>query len=118
MRCPHFHFLCCLGFTLFCFSVRHISAEAPIRPKIVFNSTRDGNIEIYMMDTDGKQQVRLTQHPDADFQPVWSPTGEQILSKQTTHKSRRKCLSRLVRSSVCVAGIPQTTIGHYDMGRS
>ena len=23
------------------------------------------------MDTDGRQQVRLTQHPDADFQPVW-----------------------------------------------
>ena len=32
-----------------------------------------------MMDTDGSQQIRLTQHPDADFQPVWSPTGEQIL---------------------------------------
>lgn len=79
MRCPHFHFLCCLGFTLFYFSVCHISAEVPTRPKIVFNSTRDGNTEIYMMDTDGKQQVRLTRHPDADFQPVWSPTGEQIL---------------------------------------
>ena len=72
-------FLCCITFTLLSVSVCHISAEAPTRPKIVFNSTRDGNIEIYVMDTDGKQQVRLTQHPDADFQPVWSPTGEQIL---------------------------------------
>ena len=31
------------------------------------------------MDTDGRQQVRLTRHPDADFQPVWSPTAEHIL---------------------------------------
>ena len=56
-----------------------IWAEAPTRAKIVFNSNRDGNAEIYVMDTDGRQQVRLTQHPDADFQPAWSPTGEKIL---------------------------------------
>ena len=79
MRCPYFHLLCAVGFALFYFGVCHIAAEAPTRPKIVFNSLRDGNAEIYIMDTDGKQQVRLTQHPDADFQPVWSPTGEQIL---------------------------------------
>ena len=79
MKRLYFYLLCCVGFILFCFSVCHILAEAPTRPKIVFNSLRDGNAEIYMMDTDGKEQVRLTQHPDADFQPVWSPTGEQIL---------------------------------------
>lgn len=79
MRNPYFRLLCCVGFILFCFSVCQVSGQAPTRLKIVFNSTRDGNTEIYVMDTDGKEQVRLTQHPDADFQPVWSPTGEQIL---------------------------------------
>ena len=79
MRHLYFHLLCCVGFILFGFSVCQVSGQAPTHPKIAFNSTRDGNTEIYMMDTDGKQQVRLTQHPDADFQPVWSPTGEQIL---------------------------------------
>lgn len=79
MKRSYFYLLCCAGFTVFCLSVCQIFAQVPTRPKIVFNSNRDGNAEIYMMDTDGRQQVRLTRHPDADFQPVWSPTGEQIL---------------------------------------
>lgn len=79
MKCSYSYLLCCAGFTVFCLSVCQIFAQAPTRPKIVFNSNRDGNAEIYIMDTDGRQQVRLTRHPDADFQPVWSPTGEQIL---------------------------------------
>ena len=79
MKRSHAYLLCCAGFTIFCLSVCQIFAQIPTHPKIVFNSNRDGNAEIYMMDTDGKQQVRLTRHPDADFQPVWAPTGEQIL---------------------------------------
>lgn len=79
MKCLYFCLFGCIAFTLLYLSVCPVSAQAPMRPKIVFNSTRDGNTEIYVMDTDGKQQVRLTQHPDADFQPAWSPTGEQIL---------------------------------------
>ncbi|MCY3740411.1 MAG: hypothetical protein OXH00_05280 [Candidatus Poribacteria bacterium] len=79
MKRSYFHFLCCVNFALFCFSVCQVSAQVPTRPKIIFNSNRDGNAEIYMMDTDGRQVVRLTQHPDADFQPAWSPTGKQIL---------------------------------------
>ena len=53
-------------------------AEAPQRAKIVFTSTRDGNAEIYVMNTNGSGQVRLTNHPGDDFDPTWSPTGEHI----------------------------------------
>ena len=49
-----------------------------MRAKIVFTATRDGNAEIYMMNTDGSEQVRLTNHPGDDFDPTWSPTGEHI----------------------------------------
>lgn len=79
MKRVYFCFLYCIGLTLLPFSVHHVLAKAPTHPKIAFNSSRNGNAEIYVMDTDGRQQVRLTQHPDADFQPAWSPTGEQIL---------------------------------------
>ena len=51
---------------------------APTRAKIVFTATRDGNAEIYMMNADGSGEVRLTDHPGDDFDPVWSPTGEHI----------------------------------------
>ena len=33
------------------------------KTKIAFNSTRDGNSEIYVMDSDGGNQVRLTHDP-------------------------------------------------------
>ena len=61
-------------------SVSPIFAKAPTTPKILFTSARDGNREIYIMNPDGTEQMKLTQHPANDLNAVWSPTGEQILS--------------------------------------
>ena len=60
-------------------SVSSLFAKAPTTPKILFTSTRDGNREVYTMNPDGSEQVRLTQHRGNDLQAVWSPTGEKIL---------------------------------------
>ena len=60
-------------------NVYSVFAKAPNTPKIVFTSLRDGNREIYTMNPDGSEQVRLTQHLGSDLQAVWSPTGEKIL---------------------------------------
>lgn len=46
--------------------------------KIAFTSNRDGNSEIYVMNTDGTHPVRLTQNPAADSGPTWSPGGKRI----------------------------------------
>ena len=78
MKHLSFHFLCCVVFTLLCLSVCSISAQAPTRAKIVFTTTHHGNAEIYIMNTDGSEQVRLTNHPGDDFDPTWSPNGEHI----------------------------------------
>ena len=59
--------------------VSSLFAKAPTTPKILFTSTRDGNREIYTMNPDGSEQVRLTHHGANDLQAVWSPTGEKIL---------------------------------------
>ena len=59
-------------------SVSPLFAEAPTTRKILFTSTRDGNREVYMMNPDGSEQVRLTQHRAEDLEAVWSPTGEKI----------------------------------------
>ena len=56
-----------------------VLAKAPETAKIVFASRRDGNFEIYSMNSDGSDQINLTQHRAKDASPVWSPTGEQIL---------------------------------------
>ena len=46
--------------------------------QIAFASNRDGNYEIYVMDADGKNQHRLTNHPHSDWEPSWSPDGKRI----------------------------------------
>ena len=60
-------------------SVCSVFAKAPTAPKILFTSARDGNREVYIMNPDGSEQIRLTQHPANDLNAVWSPIGEQIL---------------------------------------
>ena len=46
--------------------------------KIAFVSDRDGNNEIYVMESDGSNQTRLTNNPADDTQPAWSPDGARI----------------------------------------
>ena len=41
-------------------------------------SQRDGNPEIYVVNRDGSGLRRLTNHPENDVTPTWSPTGNQI----------------------------------------
>ena len=48
------------------------------KAQIAFTSIRDGNLEIYVMDADGNNQIRLTNHPEHDYQPSWSPDGGRI----------------------------------------
>ena len=40
---------------------------------IVFTSTRDQNSEIYIMDSLGRGQTNLTNHPSTDREPTWQP---------------------------------------------
>ena len=67
---------------------------SPDGTKILFSSTRnDPSIEqclpgfphehgcptdIYLMDADGSNVVRLTDDPASEYQPVWSPDGKRI----------------------------------------
>ncbi len=51
---------------------------APIACSIAFESSRDANTEIYVMNADGSNQVNVSNHPAHDTQPSWSPDGKQI----------------------------------------
>ncbi|HJQ71544.1 MAG TPA: hypothetical protein VKA70_21390 [Blastocatellia bacterium] len=48
---------------------------SPDGRRIVFRSGRDGNHEIYLMDADGGNVRRLTDHPATDTMPTFSPAG-------------------------------------------
>ncbi len=45
---------------------------------LAFMSNRDGNAEIYVVNRDGSNLRRVTNHPMADVTPTWSPTGTQL----------------------------------------
>ena len=47
--------------------------------RIAFVSTRDGNPEIYVMDADGANQVRVTTEPQADGRPVFTGDGTGLV---------------------------------------
>src|SRR5581483_5138864 len=58
------------------------NAEATVSPdgqKIVFTSSRDGDLEIYTMKTDGSGAKRLTHQLGYDGGPFYSPDGKWIV---------------------------------------
>ena len=83
MKITRFFLFYSLSLMLTFASIYPIFAGAPKTKKIAFTSDRDGNAEIYIMNTDGTRQTNLTRHKASDFQPVWSPTGTQILFAST-----------------------------------
>jgi len=57
-------------------------AEATVSPtgdRVVFTSTRDGDLELYSMNLDGSDLVRLTDRPGYDGGAFFSPDGTQII---------------------------------------
>lgn len=54
-------------------------ADSASTGKIVFESDRDGNSEVYVMDEDGSNLKNLTNHSAYDGVPAWSPDGNQII---------------------------------------
>jgi Tol biopolymer transport system component len=48
------------------------------RARIAFVSDRDGNMEIYTMNPDGSDVLRLTENNNTDMTPQWSPDGSKI----------------------------------------
>ncbi len=46
---------------------------SPDGKQIIFWSSRDGNAELYVMNADGSNQIRLTGNPEDDSQPMFQP---------------------------------------------
>ena len=52
---------------------------SPDGQKIVFTSDRDGPRNIYIMNSDGSNQQKLTDNPFNDYEPIFSPDGLSII---------------------------------------
>jgi TolB protein len=68
-------------------------AEATVSPdgkKIVFTSTRDGDLDIYTMDANGKNVKRLTTELGYDGGAFFSPDGKQIVYRSFHPKTEEQ----------------------------
>jgi TolB protein len=55
-----------------------LAVFSPDGTRLAFTSNRNGNPELYVVNIDGTNLRRLTNHPAADTTPTWSPTGTEI----------------------------------------
>jgi TolB protein len=52
---------------------------SPDGTRIAFKSSRSGNYDIYVMNADGTNVTRVTDHPANDHDPVWLPDGQSLV---------------------------------------
>jgi len=84
-------------------SVQNIDPNwSPDGSRIVFASNRDGNFDLYTMNTEGQKVVRLTKtsSPTANIEPDWAPNGKGVVfSRQGTGTDRFETSSLWVVSA-------------------
>jgi Tol biopolymer transport system component len=52
---------------------------SPDGSKIIYESLRNGNVDIFVMNADGTGKKNLTRHPATDADPAFSPDGRFIV---------------------------------------
>jgi Tol biopolymer transport system component len=58
-------------------------AWSPDGSRIAFDTTRDGNREVYVINADGTGLVDVSNHESSDYAPAWSPDGTQLTFTST-----------------------------------
>ena len=71
-------FVCAIAAALFLSGAPAQATFPGTNGRIAFESTRDGNFEIYTMNPDGTGVARLTNNPGFDLAPAWSADGSKI----------------------------------------
>ncbi len=56
---------------------------SPLGDRIAYSSQKDGNWDIWVVNTDGTGSTRLTQDLGIDAMPVWLPDGSGIVYRST-----------------------------------
>ncbi len=85
---------------------------SPDGKRIAFKSTRHGGqFDIYVMDANGANLTRLTDHPAQDHDPVWMPDGQSVIISST--RDSREDLFR-----VWLADRRVERLTHHVVGRA
>lgn len=85
---------------------------SPDGKRIAFKSTRSGGqFDIYVMDANGANVTRITDHPANDHDPVWMPDGQSVIISST--RESREDLYR-----VWLADRRVERLTHHVVGRA
>ena len=84
---------------------------SPDGTRISFVSSRGGNFDLYVMNADGTNVTRVTDHPANDFDPIWMPNGQSMI-----FSSERDSRSDLYRVWLKDKKVDRLT--HHFVGRA
>lgn len=84
---------------------------SPDGRRISFVSSRGGNFDLYVMQADGTNVTRVTDHPANDFDPIWMPDGQSLI-----FSSERDSRSDLYRVWLADRRVDRLT--HHFVGRA
>ena len=85
---------------------------SPDGKRIAFKSTRNGGqFDIYVMDANGANVTRITDHQSNDHDPVWMPDGQSVIISST--RESREDLYR-----VWLADRRVERLTHHVVGRA
>jgi len=71
---------------------------SPVGDKIVFQSNRSGNFQIYTMDANGGNESRLTNQPGNDYYPSWGPGSVTSVHHDHNYQESRLNLFQLFQN--------------------
>ena len=85
---------------------------SPDGTRIAFKSTRvNGQFDVFVMNADGSNVTRLTDHPSNDHDPVWMPDGQSVII--SSNRESREDLYR-----VWLADRRVERLTHHVVGRA
>ena len=87
---------------------------SPDGTRIAFKSNRgSGNFDVYVMDANGGNVVRVTDHPAHDHDPVWMPDGQSLIF--SSERDSRSDLYRVWLSDRRVDRLTRNFVGRAMM---
>jgi Ca2+-binding RTX toxin-like protein len=87
-------------------------AWSPDGKQIVFDSNRDGDYEIYVMNADGSDQRNLSTNPSLDALPEWSPDGKDIVFESERAAKGNRDIYVMTTDGVVIDRL--TTVDGFD----
>ena len=77
-----------------------LPAFSPDGQRLAFITHRDGNLELYIADSDGRNLRNLSRHAGRDVRPTWSPRGDRVAFESDRFGNPEICIVEIASGEV------------------